>query len=164
MRIPRVRNGVPKQPIQHLWERQKEIARRLVAGHRQIDIALDFNMTPGRMSIICNSPIFKTYLASLSVRREEKAVDISEKIKEGATLGVQHLVDTLQDEKAHVSLRTKIAMDFLDREGHGKVTKLGVDVVHHLTSDKIAELKAKRAEKLQGITYQPILEAEVIAG
>jgi hypothetical protein len=152
---------VPKQPILHLWERQKEIARRLIAGHRQIDIARDYSMTPGRMSIICNSPIFKKYLSSLCVRREERAVDINTTIREGAVLGAQLLVDIVSGTKdAHISLQAKAAMDLLDREGHGKVSTVRQEVTHHLTSSRIEELKALRQEKLKELTYTaPTLEA-----
>lgn len=159
MRIPRVRKGIPSQPITYLWERQREIARRLLIGDRQCDIARDLNMTPGRMSVICNSPIFKKYLSSLSVRREEKAIDIGEKIKEGATLGVELLVNSLKDEKIHTSLKAKIAMDFLDREGHGKVSTVKSEVTHVLTAGKIEELKRLRSERLKSITYEPVLDA-----
>lgn len=159
-RVPR--RAVPSQPITHLWERQKEIARRLVAGHRQIDIARDYNMTPGRISIICNSPVFKKYLASLSTIREERAVDIGEKIREGATKGAELLVDILSNDNAHISLKAKVAMDLLDREGHGKVTKVQTEVTHHLTGDRIAELKRLREEKLKSLEYTPpILEAQL---
>ena len=164
MRIPRKRNGIPSQPITHLWERQKEIARRLVAGHCQIDIARDFSMTPGRMSIICNSPIFKQYLASLSIRREEKACDISERIKFGATLGANLLVEVLEGKhEAHISLKANIAKDLLDREGHGKVSKIIGEVTHHLTANRIEELKATRRERLAGITFSPTIDVEAVA-
>jgi hypothetical protein len=159
MRVPRVRKGIPSQPITYLWERQREIARRLVVGDRQVDIASDLGMTQSRMSVICNSPIFKKYLSTLTVRREEKAIDISEKIKKGAELGVDVLYDALTDEKAHISLKAKIAMDFLDREGHGKVTTVRSEVTHILTAGKIEELKRLRAERLQSITYAPTIEA-----
>lgn len=155
MRIPE--RKVPQQPIGHLWERHKEIARRLVAGHRQIDIARDYDMTPGRMSIICNSPVFKRYLESLSVRREEKALDINTLIKEGAGVGAQLLVDIVSGlkEDASIALQAKAAMDLLDREGHGKVSTVRQEVTHHLTSARIEELKRLRTEKLQEISYQP---------
>jgi hypothetical protein len=159
MRIPRVRKGIPSQPITYLWERQREIARRLVVGDRQCDIARDLNMTPGRMSIICNSTIFKKYLGSISERREEKACDISEKIRKGAELGVTVLYDALSSNDAHISLKAKIAQDFLDREGHGKVSTVKTEVTHVLTAGKIEELKRLRAERLRSITYEPTIEA-----
>lgn len=161
MRVPE--RKVPAQPISHLWERQKEIARRLVAGHRQIDIARDYGMTPGRMSVICNSPVFKQYLASLASIREERAVDIGKTIREGAETGAQLLVDILSNDNAHISLKAKVAMDLLDREGHGKISTVRAEVTHHLTGDRIAELKKAREEKLRGISYSgPVLEAQVV--
>jgi len=152
--------SVPKQPITHLWERQKEIARRLIAGHRQIDIARDYDMTPGRMSIICNSPVFKQYLASLCTRREERAVDINALIKKGAESGAQLLVNIVDGTTpAHISLQAKAAMDLLDREGHGKVSTVRQEVTHHLTSSRIEELKALREDKLKSLTHIPVIEA-----
>lgn len=152
--------SVPKQPITFLWERHKEIARRLIAGHRQIDIAKDYNMSPGRMSIICNSPLLKQYLASLAVRREEKACDIAQLIKQGAQSGAQLLVDIVEGRQdAHISLQAKAAMDLLDREGHGKVSTVRQEVTHHLTSSRIEELKALREDKLKSLTHTPVIEA-----
>ena len=154
--------SVPQQPIMFLWERQKEIGRRIVAGHRQIDIARDYNMSPGRMSIICNSPIFKKYLASLCSRREDRAIDINTLIKQGATVGAKLLVDIIDGTvPAHVSLQAKAAMDLLDREGHGKVSTVRQEVTHHLTSNRIEELKALREEKLKMLSFTHILEAQM---
>lgn len=160
MRVPK--RDIPAQPITHLWERQKEIARRLAVGQRQCDIARDLGMTPGRMSIICNSPAFKKYLGSLTSIREERAIDINATIKAGATKGAELLVNILTDEKAHISLKAKVAMDLLDREGHGKISKVQSEVTHHLTGDRIAELKRLREERLKEITFSgPIIEAVV---
>lgn len=158
MRIPR--RDIPAQPIQHLWERQKEIARRLAVGHRQCDIARDLKMTPGRMSIICNSPAFKKYLSTITAVREERAMDISATIREGAEKGASLLVNILESTEAHISLKAKVAMDLLDREGHGKISKVQSEVTHHLTGDRIAELKRLREERLKEITFNgPVIEA-----
>ena len=50
---------VPPQALQHIRPRHRQIMYRLVAGEKQVDIALDLKITTTRLSIICNSPLFK---------------------------------------------------------------------------------------------------------
>ena len=78
MRVPD-EHKTPAQPLTHLWERHKEIARRLVAGDRQKDIADDMKMTYSRMSIICNSPAFKTQIQRLSMGADNNALQVDDK-------------------------------------------------------------------------------------
>jgi len=71
---------VPKQPITHLWDRHREIARRLACGERQKDIALDLGMTQSRMSIISNSPVLRERVDQLQEKADEEAKDVAQEI------------------------------------------------------------------------------------
>jgi len=151
MRIPRV---TPQQPLTYLWERHREMMRRIVAGDKPIEIARDMNMTPTRMSIIMNSPAFKNELARLSSKADEAALDIRTRIR-GSAVKAMDLLEQALDPKAalHQSLsganKVKVAQDMLDRDGHGAVQKAQVNVNHaHLTGDDIAELRRRRAARL----------------
>lgn len=62
--------SVAKRGLKYLRPIHKEIARMLVTGHRQRDIAMDFGINQSRLSLIVNSPIFQD-----EVRRLEKERD-----------------------------------------------------------------------------------------
>lgn len=150
MRVPR--KAVPIQPLTYIWEKHKEIARLEVTGMKPIDISKKLGMTPCRISIIMNSPIYKEYRDSLSSKRDEEALDIRKEILKGAEKGVQHLVDFLDDNEIPKPKRARIAQDFLDRSGFGKTSTVNVNKeVTVLTGSKIEELKEKQRALLAGI-------------
>lgn len=182
-RIPTKIGGNGK-PISHLWEVHKEIARLQVSGMRPMDICKKLHYSPSWLSTIQNSPVYQKYLSTLSARADNEAIDIKKRITEGAELGVVELVKMVKgdgDYKASVpvSLKAKIAQDFLDRDGYGKIQKVqstGTMVI--LNADKIAELKANRERLLKnlhdpvtqlpeqsvsnGVGPSPILDAEIV--
>jgi hypothetical protein len=165
-RIPRLQQG-NGSPVQHLWEVHKTIARLQVSGMRSMDIARKLGYTEPWLSTITCSPVYKKYLASLSERADDQAIDIKRQIQEGAEVGVCELLKVLKGEGEHkgnvpTSLKVKVAQDFLDRNGNAKITKVQQDnTLTILNADRISELKANRARLLQHI--QPIVEGELCA-
>jgi len=151
MRIPR--REIPAQPLLHLWERHKELARKIVAGQKPIEIAKDFNMSTSRISIIMNSPAFKKYVGSLRERVEIGLVDIRKEINKGAQSGVGLLLKLMSDDTKTVDdtqkFKSKLALEFLDRDGHGKVQKVQTqNTTVVLDAAKIQELKMRRQAHL----------------
>ena len=134
------------QPLTHLWERHKEIMRRLVAGDRQVDIARDMEMTQSRMSIICNSPAFKTQLERLSLGADNNALDVQDRVTALSSDAMSVLEDVLQNgENLPKKLQVEVAKDIMDRAGHGAVKKTAT-ITATLGADDIAEMR-KRSEK-----------------
>lgn len=147
MRVPR--RPTVAQPLTYLWERHKEIARRVVAGDRPVDIAADIKMTPCRLSIIMNSPAFKKYVESLRGRVEQGLVDIRKEINKGAQEGVGLLLKLMRSNETPDNQKAKLALEFLDRDGHGKVQKVQTqNTTVVLTAEKLEELKQKREAQL----------------
>lgn len=138
-------DGTPKQPITYLWERHREIIRRLVAGDKQVDIARDLNMTQGRLSIICNSPAFQNQLRRISEGADEVAKDVQTRIQELSNDAITVLETAILNGKAeglNLKTRAAIAQDVLDRAGHGSVKKVqSVDIV--LTGNDIEEMRSR---------------------
>jgi len=147
VRIPKV---PVKQPLTHLWERHREIMRRLISGHRPSDIAKDLGMTNTRMSIIMNSPAFKSELARLSRRADEAALDIQGRIAKSAVQAMALLEQALDPtaalhQKLSAAKVVDTAQDMLDRAGHSAIKRQQIESVSTtLTSDDIAQLRAAR--------------------
>lgn len=159
MRHPR--RTIPHQPLQHMWERQKEIARLLVAGKTQKEIGDMLKISQTRMSIICNSPIFKDHVDELSRRRDIEAVDVQETIERASQDAVQFLHRVLRGEvdQASTNTKVKVAQDFLDRGGYGKTSiQRNENVNITLNASKIEELKQRRKDMLSAIET-PLISA-----
>lgn len=151
MRHPR--RQIPIQPITFLWERHKSIARDVVAGERPVDLARKYSMTQSRVSIIMNSPAFKKYVAELRSRVEVGLADIRKTINKGAQKGVELMMDTLKGTGAvddSTKFRVKLAQDFLDRDGHGKIQKVQSQSTHViLNAERIEQLKQRREDLMR---------------
>lgn len=171
MRVPSGQLNSAK-PVTYLWERHKEVARLLVAGERPVDICKRLGYTQAWLSTMMNSPVFKDYVSKLSSRKDEGAVDIRKQIEEGAQVGVAELLKILKGEDEYregvsVTQKIKVAQDFLDREGHAKITKVQThSTVTVLNEDRIEQLKARRAALLSNLDVSPqrkCIEAEIVS-
>lgn len=166
-RIPRKIEG-NGSPIQHLWEFHKEIARLQVSGLRPVAISEKLKVTQSWLSTIMCSPVYKKYLASLSERADDNAIDIKKRIQEGAETGVLELLKVLKGEGNYApgsgtvssALRVKVAQDFLDRNGNAKITKVeSNNTVTVLDTVRIQELKERRMALLQNLNPVQISDA-----
>lgn len=155
-RIPKKIEG-NGSPVSHLWEVHKEIARLQVSGMRPVEISRRLGYTQSWLSTIMCSPVYVRYLATLSDRADNNAIDIKKRIQEGAETGVMELLRVLKGDgeyKGTVStaLKVKVAQDFLDREGHGKITKVEqTSTLTVLNADRIEELKQNRLRLLANL-------------
>lgn len=170
MRVPSGSLNSAK-PVTYLWERHKEVARLLISGMRPVDIARKLGYTQAWLSTMMNSPVFKDYVNKLSERKDEGAIDIRAQIAEGAQVGVSELLKILKGEDIYaegvsVQQRIKVAQDFLDRDGHAKITKVQTQsVVTVLNEDRIEQLKARRASLLSNLDVAPdrkCIEATIV--
>ena len=150
MRVPS--GDAPAQPLTHLWERHKEIIRRLIAGDRQKDIADDLGMTYGRMSIICNSPAFMSQLRRMSEDADSQALSVQDRIKVLSEDAMSIMEDVLQQgDKLNVPIKTQIsvAQDVLDRAGHGAVKKVHNLNESVLNADDLEDMRVKHAKIIE---------------
>ena len=147
---------IPKQPITFLWERHKEIARRLVAGDRQCDIARDLGMTESRLSIIANSPEFKIQLDDLSAKADVEAADVAERLQRLSSQAVGVLEDVLAANKTpfNESLKVKVAESVLDRTGFGKESKISSKSLSATVSLKASEVLGQVLERMRSTEPQ----------
>lgn len=172
-RIPRKIEG-NGSPVKHLWEVHREIARLQVGGMRPVEIARKLGYTQAWLSTIMCSPVYKEYLATLSTRRDDSAVDVRSSISEGAKLGVAELLKALKGEgeykeKLAVSNKIKIAQDFLDRDGFGKISKVQTTSdVNIIDRTRIEAIKEKREMLMKNlsrtISIPTIEDACIVSG
>lgn len=134
--------------IQKILPRHLEIMRRLVLGQSQRDIAREMGFTEGRLSIIVNSPLFKTELKKMQRRREDQIFEIQEGLIEAAQMGVILHKAVLSNDDLPIPFRQRSATDVLNIVG--RITKSSLP----LTAD--AESKVPYEQRLREVVYREV--------
>jgi len=120
---------VPSQPLGIIMSKHREIMRRLIAGETQHRISVEMGITESRLSIICNSPLFKRELAALEAEVKGRYItntaDIQDKINRLQPRAVEvldHILNKSEVDGKMVSLPLKrdVALDILELAGSGK--------------------------------------------
>jgi len=163
------RNGLgPAQPLRELKEVHGEIARLLVAGMKQGEIAKRLGFTAGRMSIICHSPAFQDHVATLEGPRNASAMDIKSEIQ-GATIdGITILrnilrENTVENVEAPLTLKVSVAQDFMNRNLEtARVTRVASQSLSMVvTRDDLEAIKAAKRVGSNGSSPAPVVEPTV---
>jgi hypothetical protein len=126
----RLSRSVERYGLGHIRPRHEEIARRLVMGQSQSDIARHLGINIGRLSIIVNSPLFKIVLARLSKLRDESVTDLQEELKELAPIALNEVAKVAMTSTSE-RLRLSASESLLDRAGlikKGQGINLGIKV------------------------------------
>jgi hypothetical protein len=135
-----------KYEIQSLQERHREILRMLALGQAPKDIASSLNITPQVVHYVKNSQVGKRELGLIQGARNADAIDITNQIQELAPEALDTLENLMNnEEESPGSLRAKIAIDILDRAGHGAVKKQ-LNVSHQLSEEDIDNIKIRSKE------------------
>lgn len=134
--------------VSQMWEIHHEIARRLVLGQKNKEIAEALNVTPVMVSNVRNSPIVQERISILKGARDADTIDLAREIKEVAPEALGLLKDIIRGENdganAHIGLRARTSENMLARVGHGVPHKVQTENVHTvLTAADIAEIKQR---------------------
>ncbi len=156
---------LPNQPLLLIKSRHREIMRRLIAGETQHQISVDMNITESRLSIICNSPLFKRELANLESEVKSRYINTTADVQARLNLLQPRAVEVLDEllnkkevDGIRVSLPLKkdTALDVLELAGSGKKKNATVadamsDVVKIISDGfKLAkELKDEQQRQMQ---------------
>ena len=126
--MPQPKRYEPKQ----LHARHLEILRMHHMGAKARHIARELGITPQSVLYTIKSQLGQDELMQMECGATTDAVDIAVTIKEAARNGAEFLLKASRGEfeDMSLSLRTKIAMDTLDREGHSKIQRVQSDVRH----------------------------------
>lgn len=147
--------------IKQLKNHHRSMARDIIAiGEiRPMDLARIYNMWPGQISVITNSPVFIAELARLEDLAEEAMCDVREDIRLLVPRAKQIITEELYKEDndedkpmplAERKLRLSTAFDILDRDsGKKKHGESGAKELHFHDHKEIHITKKMSTEDLQ---------------
>jgi len=134
--------------LEKLQDQHREMARLMVAGLGNKEIAEKTGYSPQMVSLVRNSTIVREHVEKLQAGRDSSAVSIAGSLRRLSpeALGVVH--DLMIDPEVSSAVRLSAAKDLLDRAGHAPVRKISVGV-GTLTQDRIEELKRRARAQLE---------------
>tara|TARA_R110000824_G_scaffold77767_1_gene196547 strand:- start:3354 stop:3836 length:483 start_codon:yes stop_codon:yes gene_type:complete len=141
-----------KYEIKELQDRHREILRRLALGQVPKEIAGALSCTTQVVHYTRNSQIGKRELGLIQGARNADAIEVTNQIQELAPVALETMTEILNHADSPGSLKAKIAIDILDRAGHGAVKK-NLNLNQQLTQEDLNDIKdrAKAVGKLNGI-------------
>ena len=106
--------------IGYLWPHHRSMARSMVGGGlRPGELAAAYEMTPGQISRIIQSPLFLAELDRIEAGAEDKSRDLREDILKMSERAMEVIDNDLQIKEQGNVVRQKAAFDILDRAGFG---------------------------------------------
>jgi len=134
-----------------MWNLHHEIARRLVLGQKNTEIAKALDITPQTVSNVKCSPVVQEQMLILNGTRDVETMDLKREIEEIIPDAVFLLKDIIrgqgQAQNASLTLRAKESNNMLARVGHGVPQKIQSESVNiQLTSKDILDIKRRAAE------------------
>lgn len=131
--------------IEEIWDLHREIIRLKTTGMKGVDIAETLNVSPVTVSYTLNSPIAQRELDIMRGARDVDAIDVAKRIQEVAPAALETLESLMKS--ANDGIKTKIAMDILDRAGHAAVKTIRSENIHaHLNKEDLDEIKSRAKE------------------
>lgn len=134
----------PEANPENCWEHHHAIARLVVAGCKNTEIARHIGVDKQTVSNVRNSPVVKAQIARLRGEAENEIINAHRIIREAAEDAARVMVDCIQNPNAEEALRVRTAKDVLGLAGI--VTPKNVNVQHagevtHLTAQQIERLR-----------------------
>lgn len=153
----RLPEGAPRKSFEakQMLDIYQEIARRLVLGQKNVQIANDLNVTKEMVSYVRNSDIVKRQTKHLHEESNKRTVDIATRIKGLAPHAMNLLEDIIVlgqvgEEKLPAKLRAHHAEAILDRAGYAPPKEIRSMNLHgHYTSEDIERIKARALGRAQ---------------
>lgn len=153
---------VRKYGLSNIRPRHREMARRVVLGQTQIEIAKALGISQPRMSVIVNSPLFKIEIKRLEELRDAGVADIRQDLQEMAPGALETLERTMYQGKTE-KIKVQCAESILDRAGHGKINKVEGLVQHNHSSmshQELVDLVEQRVKRMSDASNQTQKAAE----
>lgn len=153
--------------VNEMTELHHEIARRILLGQKNVDIADDLGCVPQTVSNVRNSPVVQSKLGEMAKKREEKTVNLIEEVNKRLPRALEILDEALYDETSELplSMRLKEANTLLDRKE--KIEGFGQRHFHahaYLSPEDIANIKQRALSVGQQsgvVSDENIIEGEI---
>lgn len=128
--------------IKQMWERHHQIARLLVLGWSNKQVASHLSITPQTVSNARNNPEVKRQIDLLSARADNSVVDVSKRIQDLAPRALGVMEEVMDD--AEFSTKRLAAKDILEMAGYKAVSRLTIATAR-LSAEDIEDIKARAA-------------------
>lgn len=150
--------------VRHLWDHQKEVLRRVALGQTCIQIARELKITPATVSNIKNSALGQEHLGYLHAAADDRVIEVQERIKSLLMPAAEVAEEILLDKSISPNVRSRVAMDILDRGGIVAPTQ-HVHEHQHFDKSDIERFKQMAIESGQIVDVlpeedPPMLEAQ----
>ncbi|MDX9785368.1 MAG: hypothetical protein RBT11_01210 [Desulfobacterales bacterium] len=139
--------------LMQLSPRHQQLARLLVGGHSQSEIAKLLTLHKSTVSRIVRDPKVLNEVKRLQEFANVNAVvcvpGIPEKIAEGAQKGTEVLLEILADERTTpemLKLKANVALELLSRAGYGPTKQMKIEsaaISAYFTTDEIEAFKER---------------------
>ena len=149
------RGGKKGQQISKMWDNHHEIARLLVLGMSNVEIAERMNCSPQTVSNVRNSPVVQDKLAILHAVRDVATGDLAHEIAEMAPMALKRIREVLETGTVHgqtasAAVIMKEANNLLDREMGKAVQRIDSRNVNTTLTTSDLDAIRQRAAELRG--------------
>lgn len=130
------------QIVREMNERHHEVARMVLLGYRNTEIAKILNITKEFVCAVRNAPPVKEQVAILAGARDAETVDVARQIQVILPECIKYLSETITDPEVTDNLKSRNAFGLLATGGHGPAKNINVRGVHAiLTAADIKEIR-----------------------
>ena len=148
--------------VAQMWESHHEIARRLILGQSNEEIAIDLNCTAQTVSNVRNSPVVQEKLAIMSAARDAGTLELAKEIADLAPLALQRVKEAIENgtvlgKELSGSIILKEANGLLDREIGKPTQRIDTRGLHGVFTLADIERIKERARELAPIPVSTLL-------
>lgn len=149
------RGGKKGYQITEMWDHHHEIARLIVLGLGNKEIAERLNCSPQTISNVRNSPVVQDKLSILHAVRDVATGDLASEIAEMAPMALKRIREVLETGSVHGQVASaavimKEANNLLDREMGKAVQRIDSRNLNTTLTSSDLEAIRQRAAELRG--------------
>jgi len=138
--------------ISEMWDQHHEIARRLVLGESNKDVAEALGCSAQMVSNVKNSPVVQDKLSILRAARDAGTIDLAREIQDLAPIALKRIKEVLETgqvmgKEASAAVILKEANALMDREMGKAVQRVDTRGIHaHFGPEDIERIKNRAME------------------
>lgn len=148
----RVPKGIPRRVLtemvpEDMWERHRQIARLILLGYTNNQIADEIGMDRPAVCKLRNSPVIQKHLATMEARADDEAIDIRTEITNYLPKCLETIQGVIEDPEASDRLRVDASFKMLGLGGYVPPKNINMKSVSaHLSGEDIAKIRQRAME------------------